>query len=393
MGHLITRPYRRILAWTGNHAGKACIVLCIVYLAAGLWPFNVRQANNVTWPESGGGIAFGRYGIAYSDRTFDLASIAVPTSAAGSVTIELYLQPRQERSGDSGAILSISDRKMPPNLLISQSGQWFVMRLPSLDPAGGRLLQEAAIKGIMRLGLRRVIAVTSSEAGTQLYVDGVSVRKYPKLVPVELLRGRVVLGAGPTGNSSWRGTMFGAAIFRRALTPPEVLSHYEVWRGNRAREFTSDPALAALYLFDEGNGRIIHDRSESGCTLFIPERYRGLYRTVLIPPWREWHRVVTDIKDVVVNIVAFVPFGFFYYSYRRQTPAIRPLRNLVWTVTVSFLISLAIEITQVTIPIRYSSLTDLLCNTGGSLFGGLAAAYMHHGSVRSRETTGDCWRS
>jgi VanZ family protein len=50
------------------------------------------------------------------------------------------------------------------------------------------------------------------------------------------------------------------------------------------------------------------------------------------------------------------------------------LRNAGATVVLSGLISAAIELLQVYLPTRASQLTDIICNTGGSLLGVLIAA-------------------
>ena len=72
-------------------------------------------------------------------------------------------------------------------------------------------------------------------------------------------------------------------------------------------------------------------------------------------------------SDVVINIVGFIPFGFFFALWFSLTPGIA--RPRLTALLLGFAISLAIETLQYFLPTRDSSMTDLLNNTIGTALG------------------------
>jgi glycopeptide antibiotics resistance protein len=79
------------------------------------------------------------------------------------------------------------------------------------------------------------------------------------------------------------------------------------------------------------------------------------------------------LDDIAINILGFMPFGFIVYCHRRLVKPDDRVWNVVWAVCAGAMISLAIELTQVWLPNRDSSATDLFCNTLGTFFGTLVA--------------------
>jgi VanZ family protein len=81
-------------------------------------------------------------------------------------------------------------------------------------------------------------------------------------------------------------------------------------------------------------------------------------------PWPpKWTRF-----DVIVNVLAYVPFGVFVALMpRRASPMLRTCVALAAAVTLSF----SMETLQMFLPSRAASLVDLLANSSGALAGGL----------------------
>lgn len=73
--------------------------------------------------------------------------------------------------------------------------------------------------------------------------------------------------------------------------------------------------------------------------------------------------------DVVVNLLAYAPFGFFVALSGRRTALVR----LTAATVAGLLLSFAMETMQMFIPTRDASTMDLICNTVGASFGGLSA--------------------
>ncbi len=366
-----------------THAGLICIAICIGYLIAGLWPFNFHPRNTVERLPEENGLHFKPHSIAYSRNTMELGDPAAPPGSAGSVSIELILTSELEATQNTFSILSLYDGEIPENLVVAQWKSILFLRVPLRSAREGR--KEIGVHVELPKGIPRFIAVTSGADGTSFYLNGVLVKIYPKqALNRGFLRGKLILGSSAEGHPSWTGKLYGIALYDRTLTASEVLSHYQLWSDHKAAEIASEPKVAALYLFDQRSGRVIEDHSPHGRSLIIPESYHVLRKTVMLPPWKESFRNFPRFEDIAVNVLGFVPFGFFYFVYRTGVRPGRNFFNALLTVLLSGAISAAIELIQVFLPSRSSSLTDLICNIVGGVIGVVAASlYCRKGQPRA----------
>jgi VanZ family protein len=86
----------------------------------------------------------------------------------------------------------------------------------------------------------------------------------------------------------------------------------------------------------------------------------------LFAPWPpRWVRY-----DIVTNLVAYVPFGFFVALGLRDR---RPVARLATTVGAGALLSVSMETLQMFLPTRDASVADLLSNASGVALGGAVA--------------------
>src|SRR6266478_5686392 len=49
--------------------------------------------------------------------------------------------------------------------------------------------------------------------------------------------------------------------------------------------------------------------------LYIPKIFRILHKKMLAPPWEEFAPKLSYVWDILINIVGFIPFGFFFCAY------------------------------------------------------------------------------
>ncbi len=86
-------------------------------------------------------------------------------------------------------------------------------------------------------------------------------------------------------------------------------------------------------------------------------------------------------SDTLLNVAAYVPFGFFVALLRhRATPA----RRIVHSVVIGAAMSFAMESLQMYVPPRVASSLDLATNTIGAALGGaIATALAHNASART----------
>jgi VanZ family protein len=85
----------------------------------------------------------------------------------------------------------------------------------------------------------------------------------------------------------------------------------------------------------------------------------------------------SDVLDSVVNILGFVPFGFLFCAYIHDIPPHSAARAILGAVIVGALTSLGIELLQIFLPSRDSSLLDLLNNTLGMTLGSVLQVLVH----------------
>lgn len=201
-----------------------------------------------------------------------------------------------------------------------------------------------------------------------MYVDGAlaQVSRWFRLSG-QALAGELIVGDSPEQGNSWSGVLRGLAFYRTALTPVEVRHHLATWTGNGRPAVSQDERLVALYLFDEHSGRIVHNAVSSGPNLYIAQRYRVVDEAFLTPFWREFRPDRSYVRDILVNIGGFIPFGFFCCAYLCLAKTGK--RPGMVTTLLGFLISLTIEVSQSFLPTRDSGTTDLITNTLGTALG------------------------
>jgi VanZ family protein len=351
-------------------AGLISIAMAVVLVTVGLWPFAFRPPNRVGWLKDRAGLSFQPDGIAYDRESADWSAEGLPDQPA-AFTMELWLEPGQVPTTDLFHILTIDDGNFPSGIILFQWKTELLLRVR--DRASRRGFREVGPAGVLAEQTPCFITITVAPSGTTLYSNGSVLKHYPGFtVPNSRLNGRLILGNAAEGKHPWTGNLFGVAIFNRALDASEVAQHYAVWTSHQAEHLAAESGLAALYRFDEGNGQWVNDLSTNRHRLLIPERYVVLQKRVLeLDPIQ-----ISDLDDIAINILGFMPFGFVVYRYRRQAKPDGQGWNIVWAVCAGAAISLAIELTQVWLPNRTSSATDLVTNTLGTFLGVLLARKM-----------------
>ena len=327
-------------------------VLCVI-LILGLWPFHSPE-NEVAWLVDRNGLQFGRPATVMSSGAFQLTG----AENEASLSIEVWLQPL--RIWDSGTLLAFYTPGSPSQFSLRQS-------LVDLE------LTNTARRYVGNVFRRRrpvFLTIATGAHGTAVYVDSVLARAAPQFRPfAKPFAGRLVLGDSPGQTDSWAGELLGLAIYRRELDATEVLRHYESWTQSGRPEVPNDDRNAALYLFNERAGNVVHDQAGSGVNLSIPEKYVVLDQIFLEPFWKEFNLSRSYWESAVKNIVGFIPFGFCFCAC---LSAHKTRRTALVTVILGTLTSLAIEILQAYLPTRDSGTTDLFTNTLGTYLGVVA---------------------
>lgn len=80
-------------------------------------------------------------------------------------------------------------------------------------------------------------------------------------------------------------------------------------------------------------------------------------------------------REIILNILVFVPFGFFLSEFLASAKRLRPGRRLGLATLVGFGLSLCIESLQLVLKVGFFELTDLVMNTVGA-FGGAGVSVL-----------------
>ncbi|MBW2294426.1 MAG: VanZ family protein [Deltaproteobacteria bacterium] len=348
-----------------NRPQLTTLVVAVILVAV-LWPGPIDWPNHLRWRIQGAGLRFDDVAQALSEGPI--------VSSTGEMTLEIWLVPGFRRSKGNQEIVSFYDEQQRRPLLLGQFNRGFILRGREDNPVGTPPL-DSYIR-IRDVGLvsdhdLRHLALTVSGEGTRLHVNGRATSLVlPKTIAEEGVDfgGHLMLGNSYSGWGAWFGGMLAVAIYDRVLGPDELRAH-TLDRARGGEALLRDSSLLALYRFEEGKGDRTRSAVARGPDLTFPERmtrptqpkYLNMYK--YYPAKDGWLS-----RDVVLNVLGFMPLGFLI-SWKRRA------RVIAIAFAVGFALSLSIELAQAFIPGRASSMNDLMSNSVGALLGALLTRF------------------
>jgi VanZ family protein len=351
----------------------ACALVLLGILVAGLWPFRAPR-NEVSWLSHKNGLLFGKYGSIVSAGPFK----ARRSQADSSCSLEIWLESRRAKA--SGTILAFywPESRIVPFALRQSVGDLELLR--GSDDAVHRAKRDKLYVDDLLLSHQGPVLVTISagQFGTTIYADGALVKKAQNFkFSRQELTGQFVIGNAPATTDEWSGQVIGLAVYNRELTADEVSRHFESWTKGKSEDLAGSDNAVALYLFNEGEGNVVHNHADPAVDLLIPERFFVLHEQFLERPWNEFRPDWNYWKDVGINIAGFIPLGLFFCAYFSSLRTTQ--RAVLFTIAFGFAVSLTIEVLQAFLPSRDSGMTDLMTNTLGTALGAMA---FRHKAIR-----------
>jgi Glycopeptide antibiotics resistance protein len=360
---IFTRQNRRLVL-------KILVAACIfTLLVITLWPFNPWPRNEVSWLDHEDGLRLCSHGTILSVAQF-------PNEAGAEdepFSLEFWMVPWRDEG--STAMFAFYAPENPGQLVVRQEG---------LDVSVSHTASEREGKNPHPLVARQVIApnkrtlvtVTAGPKGSTLYVNGQAQSTSQSFgLSRKNLTGEFVIGTSPVENEPWCGILRGIAIYQNELTAQEVASHYKMWLSNRKDSTIDKGSVSALYLFRERSGTLVRNEIQPGVDLRIPRQYMIWKRNVMLPPWKEFRPEWTYVRDLIWNVLGFIPLGLILYPYFQV--ALGSKRPQLMSYLTGAVLSLVIEILQSFLPFRGSGWTDVITNSAGTALG----ASMYYSSV------------
>jgi hypothetical protein len=339
-----------------------CFLILSIILVAGLWPFHAPK-NEVIWLSNRGGLLFGDYGSIVSAGAFK----ADRSRADSSSSLEIWLEPsRNESSGTIVAFYRSESRVVP--FALRQSLGDLLLQSTSLDQSHHVSRMMFYVDDVFSQQEPVFFTISSGDSGTAVYADGTLVRKSSNFrLSNQTFTGQLIVGNAPATTDNWSGQLKGLAVYDHELTAAEVSQHYASWTKSKQTDLAQSEGAVALYTFNEGNGKTIHNQLDSATDLFIPERFFVLRERFLEPFWEEFYGGWSYWRNIGINIAGFIPLGFFFCAYFSLVRRIE--RPVAVTIALGLAVSLTIEVLQAFLPTRDSGTTDLITNTLGTVVG------------------------
>jgi VanZ family protein len=333
-----------------------CIAISLGLLFVGLWPFRFRPANNVHRIAGQPGLRFDKYGIVVGEEPLFTPGGAIDLTRP--FTLRMDLLSSEEPSRSIPRILSAHDEEGRELFFLGQWRDALILRILEGERTFRPRYRETGASGLQK-DVKRSIIVRSEDRAVTLFIDGEPARTRSG-VDFSLLSDRrgptwVILGNSPAGGSPWRGDLLSLSIYPIALSPRDIESR--------------ERAPLNHYDFSEGNGAVCRGSADPRRDLSIPAVFRAPAKGVLVPPWKEQEYNRSFWNDMFVNVLGFIPLGFAVFAWTDKDGARKNATATGITLLLGAGISLFIELLQVYLPSRDSSLTDVMNNILGTYIG------------------------
>ena len=340
-----------------------------------LMPFDFHmpygfKINGVKWIAGANGVEFSSGGMIRSSSSLNRFHNAL-VSGTG-LTVEVWISTKSNQQGGPARIVSYSSDTGLRNFTLGQERDDLIMRLRTTETDLNGIKPFLTVKDVFHSVDPQHITVTYNFSEESIYVNGRS-------MITQVLGGsfhnwdysyNLLLGNEDTGNRTWLGRLFLVAIYNRPLSKEEVWKNYMAGKVLDATKKTPDgritDGLVALYLFNEGEGNWVLDRSgsPSPLNLKIPAGLWVVNESFRAHPYN----TKIDISDMIINIIIFIPLGFLFHAAIRYRYG-SSLKIITLIFVSGILFTLGIESMQYFSLTRYASIVDVLSNMTGTALG------------------------
>ncbi len=306
--------------------------------------------------------------------------------AGNGITIEVWVTTKDITQKGPARIISYSLNNHFRNFTLGQEAQDLIMRLRTTQTNLNGRNPQATLKNVFRTGELQHITVTYNYSMENIYVNG------KRMLEVYGPGGRfsnwddsyyLILGNELSGNRLWHGKLYLAAIYNRALSEHEVLQNYKagsfVSSAGDVPDSRIKKGLTLLYSLNGENRNLVLDHSGLEPLLNL-HKVEWLYVTEERPYLRYEslcpNLSLESLKDIIINIVIFIPLGFLLHGIIRGWYG-SSMKIVLFAFILGTLISFSIESLQYLTLTRFSSREDLSFNMIGTAIGIIVDKYTY----------------
>ncbi len=345
------------------------LILSIVFILF----FGLREkvspgVNQIQWLENEKGLYVDGNSFAYT-KSFVENSIPYV-----GVTIEIVLKPHFYDKPRFSMILQIYDKTDDSQLTIGQWDRSLVV-LNNNDFSNKRRLPKI-YTSFCQTNEICLLTIRSDKTGTTIYQNGNQIKYNPDLIldyPQVSQDTNLMVGNSISGRNPWRGTLYDLAFYNQSLSKDSIEEHYQKWMNTGKLLFEKPLEPLLYYSFYKRTGSTVNNEMELSLPLMLPENFIILKKRILRMP--DFSNIFSEAMkvDLLLNYFGFFPLGFLLFFFFTEKGLWKKKTILTTILTISFLLSLSIELLQVNMVMRDSSLLDLILNSSGGFSGGLLA--------------------
>ena len=342
-------------------------IMVVVALYFGLRTRGNGNANDVFWLPDKMGLRFQGSGMAYVD---DL-SIDRSNRMVTSLTIELIVRPGRNQWQGFGPLVLLHDGNDQQQVVIWQYQDSLIV-MNGNDYNNAQRWPRITGMHILEPDQIRYLTITANkEKGTRLFVDGelVATKQDWRLrIPHEGKPLRLVLSNSVYGNHGWTGDIYELGVAAKAISSEQVRERYTNRVESRTFPLLKTDLPEQIIKLDQQSWLQTSDPTLDSPLLIIPPEVIALEKAVLSTPQAYFKLNRVTIAEISLNIFGFVPLGAMLFASLGSYYGFDDRRKWIALLFCAAL-SLGIELAQVWIPTRFSTLLDLLLNTIGAWIG------------------------
>lgn len=343
------------------------LTIVVIVLFFGLRPKDWPISNNILCLPGENSLSFRNPSIAYVDDV----SIFTNKNHSDEFTLQLIASPEKLVRRGFRPILTLHDGDDSRQLTIWHWGASVIVMNGDDYDYSKKSPRITAIDALTP-GTPSFITVTSNNLGSRLFINGrlaSESNNWKTTIPHAGRKLRLTLGNSIYGKHGWDGEIFGLALHRNAFSPERVKHQYDKWLSEQVLVAGPKDDLVFLYTFRDCDDNVIPEQTGRNQPLLIPSRPIMIKKKILSTPWHNFYSSSSFYIDAFLNLIGFIPLGAVTYYWLQQSYSLPRRHAALVIVLCCFVISLSMELLQVWIPGRSSTLLDLILNTLGAWLG------------------------